>query len=141
MQRREQAALVFAGEGELRGALESYVRDHHLDSVHFLGFINQRELPKIYAMSDVFVLPSIVEPRGAMINETMACGLPIIVTDHYGSIGDIVEPGENAFVIAPGDDARLAEHLSELTEHVALRMWMGGRSRELIAKCIEERPP
>jgi len=41
-------------------------------NVHFLGFINQRDIPGHYAMSDVFVLPSLYEPRGAVINEAFA---------------------------------------------------------------------
>lgn len=134
MRHRGRAALVFMGDGELRPALEAHVREKQLANVHFLGFINQREIPRVYAMSDVFVLPSIVEPRGAVINEAMACGLPVVVTDRCGSIGDIVEPGENAFVIAPGDDAHLSEALDRMAEHPALREWMSERSREIIGR-------
>src|SRR6185436_19943659 len=89
MRHRNRAAVIFLGHGEMRDELESFAKERGLH-VHFAGFINQRDLPKHYAMADVFVLPSSYEPRGAVINEAMACGLPVIVTDRCGSLGDIV---------------------------------------------------
>src|SRR5258708_29238477 len=132
MEHRSRAALVFMGDGELRGALEAYVRERAIPDVHFLGFINHNDIPHHYPMCDVFVLPSTYEPRGAGINEAMACGLPVIVTDRCGSIGDIVAEGENAFVYPVGDDARLAAQLDVLAGDEALRARMGQRSREII---------
>lgn len=132
MEQRSKAALVFMGDGELRGPLEEYVHRHAIPGVHFIGFINQNDIPQHYAMCDVFVLPSTYEPRGAVINEAMACGLPVIVTDRCGSIGDIVLEGENAFVYPAGDDARLAAQLDTLVADPSLRARMGRRSFEMI---------
>ena len=106
MQHRDRAAVVFLGDGELREELEAFVREQQLERVTFAGFVNQTDLPKHYAMCDVFVLPSLYEPRGAVINEAMACGLPVIVTDRCGAIGDIVQDGDNAFVFPAGDARR-----------------------------------
>lgn len=133
MEQRPKASLVFMGDGELRQSLSEYVRGRNIPDVHFLGFVNQSEIPQLYAMCDVFALPSTYEPRGAVINEAMACGLPVIVTDRCGSIGDIVMAGENAFVYAAGDDAELASDLDVLARDPALRANMARRSRELIA--------
>lgn len=133
MQHRERAAVVFMGDGVLREPLERYARDHALGGAHFIGFVNQTAIPKHYAMADVFVLPSTYEPRGAVINEAMACGLPVVVTDRCGSIGDIVLAGDNAFVYPAGDAEALAKILDRLTEDEALRARMAGRSREIIA--------
>jgi glycosyltransferase involved in cell wall biosynthesis len=134
MPHRDRAAVVFLGDGELRPQLEAYVREHGLgDGVRFVGFINQLDLPKHYAMCDVFVLPSLYEPRGAVINEAMACGLPVIVTDRCGSIGDIVIGGENALIYPAGEAEALASAMEKLTVDDALRTRMAGRSREIIA--------
>jgi glycosyltransferase involved in cell wall biosynthesis len=130
---RGRAALVFMGEGELRAELEAHVRERHIENVHFIGFINQREIPAHYAMSDVFVLPSVYEPRGAVINEAMACGLPVVVTDRCGSIGDIVQENDNAFVYPAGDAVALRDALDTIVSDDALRARMGARSREIIA--------
>jgi glycosyltransferase involved in cell wall biosynthesis len=132
MEQRSQSALVFMGDGELRGSLEAYARERAIPGVHFLGFVNQNDIPRHYAMCDVFVLPSSYEPRGAVINEAMACGLPVIVTDRCGSIGDIVAEGDNAFVYPAGDATRLASQLDALAGDSSLRARMGQRSRQII---------
>jgi glycosyltransferase involved in cell wall biosynthesis len=134
MAQRDRASLIFVGEGELRGELESYTRENKLeDGVRFAGFVNQADLPKLYAMADVFVLPSLYEPRGAVINEAMACGLPLIVTDRCGSIGDIVREGENTLIYPAGDAGVLSRHMDAMAEDTALRQRMAERSLEIIA--------
>jgi len=129
MRHRDRAAVVFMGDGELRSRLEQQT----MEGVHVIGFINQRDLPRHYAMCDAFVLPSLYEPRGAVINEAMACGLPVIVTDRCGSIGDIVLEGENAFIYPAGDADALAACMDRLTSEDALRGRMARRSREIIS--------
>ncbi len=129
---RDRAAVLFLGDGILRQPLETYTRDHALGDVHFAGFVNQSELPRYYGMSEVFVLPSTYEPRGAVINEAMACGLAVIVTDRCGSIGDIVIEGENAFIYPSGDAAALAAAMTRLIDDTALRQRMARRSAEII---------
>jgi glycosyltransferase involved in cell wall biosynthesis len=133
MQRRDGAAIVFVGDGILRPALEKYAAQQGIDGVHFTGFVNQTALPKLYAIADVFVLPSLVEPRGAVINEAMAVGLPVITTDRCGSIGDIVLDGDNAIVYPAGDVDALAAAMDRLAADATLRTTMGRRSREIIA--------
>jgi glycosyltransferase involved in cell wall biosynthesis len=139
MRHRARAALLFLGDGLLRAPMEAFVRERGLHDVRFAGFINQTDLPKHYGVADVFVLPSRYEPRGAVINEAMACGLPVVVTDRCGSLGDIVLDGENAFVYPAGDHAALARSLDRLTADAALRGRMAQRSREIIGGWTFER--
>jgi glycosyltransferase involved in cell wall biosynthesis len=129
---RNRAAVLFLGDGVLREPLETFAREHELANIHLAGFVNQSELPKYYGMSDVFVLPSTYEPRGAVINEAMACGLPVIVTDRCGSIGDIVLEGENAFIYPAGDAEALSKSMARLIDDPELRAPMAARSREII---------
>jgi glycosyltransferase involved in cell wall biosynthesis len=133
MRHRARAALVFMGDGELRPELERFAREQRLEGVHFIGFINQREIPQHYAMSDVFVLPSLYEPRGTVINEAMVCGLPVVVTDRCGPIGDIVQENDNAFIYPAGDVDALRAALDRLVSDDALRARMAGRSLAIIA--------
>ena len=136
---RDRAAILFLGDGILREPLETYARDHGLRHTHFAGFVNQSELPKYYGMSDVFVLPSTYEPRGAVINEAMACGLPVIVTGRCGSIGDIVLEGENAFIYPAGDAGALSAAMTRLAGDPALRERMARRSVEIIGRWTFQR--
>lgn len=133
MQHRDRASLVFMGEGELRPELETYIRTHGLRNVHLIGFVNQSEIPKHYAMADAFVLPSLDDPRGTVINEAMACHLPVVVTDRCGPVGDIVRHGDNGFVFQPGDVDALTADLDLLASDDSLRRRMSERSREIIA--------
>lgn len=132
MQHRERTAVIFLGNGELRDEMERFANERNL-RVHFAGFVNQSELPKHYAMADVFVLPSLDDPRATVVNEAMASGLPIAITDRCGPAGDIVQHGDNGFVFAPGDVAALAGHLDALAGDPELRSRMAARSREIIA--------
>lgn len=134
MRLREKASLLFMGDGEERRMLEAYAQDRGMHNVHFLGFINQARMPQIYGASDIMVLPSAYDPRGTVVNEAMACGLPVVISDRVGvwGAGDIVRDGENGFVIPVGDVARLAQVLDNLTHDSALRERMGRRSLEII---------
>jgi glycosyltransferase involved in cell wall biosynthesis len=132
MQHRGQAALVFMGDGELRASLEAYAAGQALQDVHFLGFINQTDIPKHYAMCDVFALPSWYEPRGTVTNEAMVCGLPLLISDVNGAVGDIVQPGRNAFVFPPGDVEAMTNALDALAGDPVLRARMSAESRALI---------
>jgi glycosyltransferase involved in cell wall biosynthesis len=133
MRRRERAALVFMGDGVLRAELEAYVHDAGLRDVHFLGFVNQSEIPRLYAMCDALVLPSHFDPRATVVNEAMACGLPVVITDRCGPYADIARHGDNAFVFRPEDVDALRDALDALASDDALRLRMGQRSREIIA--------
>jgi glycosyltransferase involved in cell wall biosynthesis len=136
---RGRAVLLFLGDGVLREPLEAYAREHHLTGARFAGFVNQSELPKYYGLSDIFVLPSTYEPRGAVVNEAMACGLPVIVTDRCGSIGDIVVPDDNAFIYPAGDAHALAALMTRLIDDPELRLKMAERSLQIIDAWTFER--
>lgn len=138
MRHRQRAAILLLGHGELREQLEAFAREHALN-VHFAGFVNQAALPRYYAAGDVFVLPSVYEPRGSVVNEAMACGLPVICTDAFGGIGDIVRDGENAMIFPAGDADALARDLDTLVENGELRARMAARSREIIGGWNYER--
>ena len=65
------AYLLYVGDGVLRGELETRVAALGLRSVRFLGFKNQKELPADYDLCDVFVMPTVLEPWGLVVNEVM----------------------------------------------------------------------
>jgi len=133
---REQGidvALLYVGSGELETTLKQYVADHHLPDVYFFGFRNQSELPKIYAVSDVFILPSENEPWELVINEVMCAGLPVIASEEIGAAPDLVIDGETGFTYPAGDVDRLAEHLKTLIVNPSLRQQMGANAYKRIS--------
>ena len=106
--------LVYAGEGPLRARLEAEARTLGMsDRVRFLGFINQSQLPSVYAGSDVLVLPSEHEPFGVVVNEAMLCGCPVVVSDRVGAGYDLVRDGQTGYVFGFGDVDALAAVLRD----------------------------
>lgn len=119
--------LLFAGDGPLRGKLEAAAQPLG-DAVRFLGFQNQTELPALYDLGDLFVLPSRFEPWGLVVNEAMNAARPIVISDRVGAAADLVANGVNGFVYPSGDVAALAVKLTRLIESENLRLKMGAAS-------------
>jgi len=125
--------LLFLGNGELRNSLEAEVRSKGLDAVKFLGFRNQSELPAFYDLADVFVLPSTSEPWGLVVNEVMAAGKPVVVSDQVGCARDLITNGLNGFIFPAGDVDALAEALKRVLADPDRAARMGMASSEIIA--------
>jgi len=104
-----QPYLLFVGNGDLRSHLESEAEATGWQSIRFLGFRNQTEMPSLYDLCDVFVLPSSFEPWGLAINEVMNAGKAVIVSDCVGCAADLVIEGENGRTFPVGDTAALAD--------------------------------
>lgn len=126
-------SLLFVGDGALRPELEKYAEENNLENVNFVGFKNQTELPRYYAMADIFVLPSGAgETWGLAVNEAMCFSLPIIVSDIVGCGPDLIKQGENGFIFPVGDIERLSFYLKDLAEDDSKRKSFGEKSFEII---------
>jgi glycosyltransferase involved in cell wall biosynthesis len=124
--------LLIAGDGAERATLEAKVRTMTVgaDAVKFLGFRNQGELPALYELCDVFVLPSTHEPWGLAVNEVMACHRAVIVSDAVGCAVDLVGDGENGCVFHAGDVEALSGALRRvLATEMSQRMGALGAAR------------
>jgi glycosyltransferase involved in cell wall biosynthesis len=122
--------LVYAGDGPERGNLERRTAELGLtERVLFLGFVNQSQLPSVYCSADMFVLPSLFEPFGLVVNEAMLCGLPVAVSDRVGAKFDLVRPEENGCVFPAGDVEALATILREILLDPEKRARMGAAAR------------
>lgn len=126
--------LLIVGDGEERQNLEARVRQSGLSGIHFLGFRNQTELPRLYDLCDIFVLPSYNETWGLVVNEVMNAGRPIVVTDQVGCQPDLVHDGFNGFVYPAFDVEALSHCLRRLIDDPSLRAAMGENSLRLIQR-------
>lgn len=126
--------LVFAGEGPLRRDLESEAGSLGIaERVRFLGFVNQSALPQVYTASDIFVLPSEYEPFGLVVNESMLCRCPAIVSDRVGARFDLIRENETGYVFPCGSVDALAATLERsLSNRMKLRE-MGHAARARMA--------
>ena len=124
--------LVFIGDGDQRQVLEDRAGAMPWNSIKFLGFKNQTELPGYYDLCDVLVLPSAFEPWGLVINEVMNAGRAVVVSEQVGCGPDLVRPGENGAVFPAGDIAGLRQALLDLTGDPRKCRAMGRKSLQII---------
>jgi phosphatidylinositol alpha 1,6-mannosyltransferase len=94
----------------------------------FAGHSSGPELARWYASADVFVFPSTTETLGNVVLEALASGVPSLVSDRGGP-QDLVNDGENGFVLPANDAVRLADAVELLVRDPALRARMSAEAR------------
>ncbi len=109
--------LLFVGDGSLRSEIERQAQEMNWHSILFLGFRNQLEMPAIYDLCDIFVLPSGFEPWGLAINEAMNMGKALVVSDQVGCSLDLIVEGVNGKIFPVADIEELAEALRWAVNH------------------------
>jgi glycosyltransferase involved in cell wall biosynthesis len=123
---------VFVGNGVLENEMKKLANGNK--NIFFLPFQNQTIMPVLYRLGDVFVLPSQgpFETWGLAVNEAMACGKPVLVSDKVGCAVDLVKEGQNGFIFK-------AENLEDLVKKInsididSIQKF-GKRSKEFISE-------
>ncbi len=125
---------IVAGDGPDLSALKEKVAALGLSGrVQLLGHVPYANLPAVYAGADVYLQPSLYEPWGLAVNEAMASGLPVLVSDRCGS-RELVQEGVNGFTFDPAKPESLGSVLSQM---LTLRdRWInfGAASQLIISK-------
>jgi 1,2-diacylglycerol 3-alpha-glucosyltransferase len=129
-------SLVLIGDGPSAAGLKAQAAAAGIaDWVVFAGLKGAVDIAPYYAFAGCFVLPSHREPWGLVVNEAMAAGLPLIVSDRCGCADDLLEPDKNGFLFDPSDPHQLSPLLTKLADlSPERRQRMARRSREIIAK-------
>jgi glycosyltransferase involved in cell wall biosynthesis len=108
--------LVLVGQGPLEADLKLLAKPY--DFITFIPFVNQSEMPIVYRLADVYCLPSKGpgETWGLAVNEAMASGRPVIVSDKVGCAIDMVN-NNTGFVFKHDDVTALVDILRQLHQH------------------------
>jgi 1,2-diacylglycerol 3-alpha-glucosyltransferase len=126
--------LVILGDGPERKRLEDFVAELGLVGiVHMPGFRSYKTLPTYYAMASLFIHLSTSEQWGLVVNEAMACGCPVVVSNRCGSASELVSQGANGLIVDPNEPDEIAASLCEILGNEERRKTMGRQSRMLIA--------
>jgi len=103
--------LLIVGDGEENEKLSKLASKLKID-FKITGFIeDQEELFKLYYAGDLLILPSYNEPWGLVVNEAMAAGLPVIVSNESGCSLDLVKDGENGFILSDLENPEILRNL------------------------------
>jgi glycosyltransferase involved in cell wall biosynthesis len=124
--------LLIAGSGPQIENYKAWSKLHLGDRVHFLGFVPQSKIPGLYDLCDVFILPSLFEPWGMVVNEVMNAGKALVLSDRVGAGVDLLLDGWNGFKFPAGNIKALADVLTRLLTQPDFCREAGNRSLELI---------
>lgn len=94
--------LILLGDGPLRNRVKKLMEAAPKIFVT-PGYVKYSDLPKYYAISDLFVHPAFSEPYGVSVQEALACGLPVIASDKVGSAIDFIKPGVTGDIYPVGN--------------------------------------
>lgn len=120
---------LFIGSGAAERELASYG-----DRVRMAGFVNQREIAKVLSLAHVSVMPSAIDAFGLNVTESLALGIPVLVSDRCGCHGpdDLLQHSQNGFVYACGNVSVLTARITELKQNAPLRGELSQRATSMV---------
>ncbi len=130
---RQQVGLVFVGDGPCREALERQASLVSPGVIRFAGFAQRERLAAYYALAETFILPTYTDTWGLVVNEAMACGLPVILSRAAGCAADLVSENWNGLLVTPKDELSLRLAMKEIAGQSSLRANMGANSAQRIS--------
>ena len=111
-----QFVCLIVGDGPLNQVLTDQIQQAGLEGqVHLLGYQQRKTVLEILKASDIFVMPSHYEGTPIALLEAAALGKPIIASD-TGGIPELVQSGEEALLVPPGDPETLARSLIRISK-------------------------
>lgn len=132
--------LVLLGDGHLKPEIIQLISGLGLqESVHLPGFKQYGELPAYYALSKVFIHASTVEQWGLVVNEALASGLPVLVSNRCGCAHDLVQEGVNGFTFDPFNPEPMASLMFRVSDAAFPLSGFGAASTRIIADWSPDR--
>ncbi|MBS1917768.1 MAG: glycosyltransferase family 4 protein [Bacteroidetes bacterium] len=130
--KNQKIKFLFVGNGELEDILKKELSSNK--RFFFLDFQNQQNMPVVYRLGNIFILPSKGpgETWGLSVNEAMACGKPVMVSDKAGCAIDLVQENKNGIVFNTNDVDKCCIFIEKLSNDTELTSYIGGESKRII---------
>ena len=129
VQQFPDAHFVLAGAGDLLPQIINRVAQLRLsNNFHFTGFIKGEQVNKIWAISDVYVMPSVSEPFGITPLEAIQAGVPVIISNQTG----VSEVMPHAIKVDFWDTQALAEAICSVLKYKSLSNTLKKNSKKEI---------
>lgn len=116
--------LLLIGGGDKAGEYERFIKENQLSDVKILSFMEKKDVFRYYKASDLFVLPTREDIWGLVINEAMACGLPVITTARCIAGLELIENEKNGYIVPAEDPNTLHQKMKLLLADEAARTRM-----------------
>ena len=131
--KHEKLHVIFVGDGILEQELKQAITG--FERMHLLPFQNQTMMPAIYRLGEIFCLPSAGpgETWGLAVNEAMACGSAVLVSDKVGCAVDLVKEAVNGYRFRSNDINDLKHKINKMISDKDTLVTMGTASARLIA--------
>jgi glycosyltransferase involved in cell wall biosynthesis len=111
--RHPEARLILLGDGSLDKAIRGLIAQLDLtDYIHAPGRVSYELLPEYFCLADLYVSSALSDGTSISLLEAMACGLPVVVTNSFGNM-EWVNPGQNGWLVSPGDPGALTAAFDE----------------------------
>ncbi|MDD5553088.1 MAG: glycosyltransferase family 4 protein [Candidatus Omnitrophica bacterium] len=136
---RSDSGLLLIGSGKDEIKYREFCAANKINNVFFAGFIDQKELPAYYAIADLFILPTHKDTWGLVLNEAMACGLPVISSNAAGAAYDLIVPCENGYIFEKSNFEQLSNYLKDIFSDEQKSIAMGKKSFEIVQNYSPEK--
>lgn len=124
--------LVIIGDGPQYSQLNKYIIKNNLNNIFFIGGLPWEKVIDYYYHSKVFILPSVSEPWGLVVNEAMLCKKPVIVSSNCGCSESLVINRYNGFKIDPYTNIELTNAMNFFIENQSVIDQWGLNSFKII---------
>ncbi len=144
LKKEENVTLLIGGDGDFLDECVTLAQQLCLSNYEFLGFVPKDEIAYYFNLCDVFVLPTRYFPEsnvpaeawGMVVNEAMSVGKPIVATSAVAAAYDLIERGENGFMVPHSNPNDLARALQIVLQSPSC---FGQQSLRIIRKATAER--
>jgi len=130
----KDARFLIIGDGPLLKHHRELAKELGIeDQVRFLGLVSNDMMPRALNSADIYVTTSFSDGTSASLLEAMACGLPVVASKIPAN-EEWIKPGENGFLVPPGDSMELAECIVSVLRNDQLRLRMSAQSLRIAAE-------
>ncbi len=124
--------LLLIGGGPEKANYEKIIKENNLSNVILEDFHPFDELLEYYKAADLFIHPTSYDVWGLVVNEAMACGLPVVVTNTCVAGLELIENGKNGYVTVLGEDSEFMSKINTVLDDDELRNKMSLNSLKTI---------
>lgn len=125
--------LTIIGVGEQ----EKFLHSISSSNIIFKGAVENKLISDEFTQNDVFILPSLIEPWGLVVDEALYFGLPVLISDRCGS-AELIKNGINGFTFDPTDKNALMQIIKNFNDELFQNLCSNTSSYDIAAKDIEQ---